>query len=57
MITNLNLDAINAAFAFSKIIKYVEKFNTVNGKLPFRNFLCDININIIESGITLEKER
>ncbi|KAK8394255.1 hypothetical protein O3P69_006446 [Scylla paramamosain] len=38
LIENLNLRAINAVFAFSEIVKYVEKLNTVNGKLPGNEF-------------------
>lgn len=60
LIKNLNLGAVNAVYAFSEIVKYVEKFNTVNGKLPgieFRNLLAGINIKILESDITLERER
>ena len=60
LIKNFNLGAVNAVYAFSEIVKYVETFNTVNGKLPgieFRNLLADINIKILESDITLERER
>ena len=60
LLKNLNLGAVNAVYAFSEIVKYVEEFNTVNGKLPgieFRNLLTDINIKILESDITLDRER
>ena len=59
LVNNFNLGAVNAVYAFSEIVKYVEKFNTINGKLPgieFRNLLADINIKILESDITLERE-
>lgn len=60
LIKNFDLGSVNAVYAFSEIVKYVEKFNTVNGRLPgieFRNLLADINIKILESDITLERER
>ena len=60
MKNSFDLCAVNAVYAFSEIVKFVEKFNTVNGKLPgieFRNLLADINIKILESDITLERER
>lgn len=58
LIKDLNLGPVKAALTFSEIVKFIEKFNNVNGVLPgieFRNLLADINIKMLESDITLDR--
>lgn len=50
---------VNAMSALGQIVKYVETHNTIDGNLPgaeFRALLANINIKILETDLTLDRE-